>query len=162
RIIMRTDDPTCHFTCMKTASDAGMAPRVWYTSVADKFSITDFVDAVPFQAMEALVRIPRTLRALHALAPFPTRAPHINTTCTFLLNKGPASEGFIQRVQSANILPEAEGKELFAAYEQVAAVYPTLEPDMVSSHNDLFKPDNILFDGQRVWLVDWEAAFLND
>ncbi len=33
---------------------------------------------------------------------------------------------------------------------------------MVSSHNDLFKPDNILFDGRRVWLVDWEAAFLND
>src|SRR5262249_9159598 len=36
------------------------------------------------------------------------------------------------------------------------------DPDMVSSHNDLFKPDNILFDGQRVWLVDWEAAFRND
>src|SRR6516225_5575477 len=33
---------------------------------------------------------------------------------------------------------------------------------MVPSHNDLFKPDNILFDGHRVWLVDWEAAFLND
>jgi hypothetical protein len=33
---------------------------------------------------------------------------------------------------------------------------------MVSSHNDLFKPDNILFHGDRVWLVDWEAAFLND
>jgi hypothetical protein len=33
---------------------------------------------------------------------------------------------------------------------------------MVSSHNDLFKPDNIPFDGRRVWLVDWEAAFLND
>ena len=33
---------------------------------------------------------------------------------------------------------------------------------MVSSPNDLFKPDNILFDGQGVWLVDWEAAFLND
>src|SRR5882757_2245331 len=33
---------------------------------------------------------------------------------------------------------------------------------MVSSHNDLFKPDNVLFDGARVWLVDWEAAFLND
>jgi hypothetical protein len=24
------------------------------------------------------------------------------------------------------------------------------------------KPENILFDGSRVWLVDWEAAFLND
>jgi len=32
---------------------------------------------------------------------------------------------------------------------------------MVSSHNDL-KPENILFDKDRVWLVDWEAAFLND
>ena len=33
---------------------------------------------------------------------------------------------------------------------------------MVSSHNDLFKPDNMLFDGQHVWVIDWEAAFLND
>lgn len=33
---------------------------------------------------------------------------------------------------------------------------------MAPSHNDLFKPDNLLFDGKRVWLVDWEAAFLND
>ena len=32
---------------------------------------------------------------------------------------------------------------------------------MVSSHSDL-KPENILFDGHQVWLVDWEAAFLND
>jgi thiamine kinase-like enzyme len=32
---------------------------------------------------------------------------------------------------------------------------------MVSSHNDL-KPENVLFDGERVWLVDWEAGFLND
>jgi thiamine kinase-like enzyme len=29
------------------------------------------------------------------------------------------------------------------------------------SENDL-KPENVLFDGARVWLVDWEAAFLND
>jgi len=32
----------------------------------------------------------------------------------------------------------------------------------VLSHNDLFKPDNILFDGERVWLIDWEATFDND
>jgi hypothetical protein len=44
----------------------------------------------------------------------------------------------------------------------VAAVYPQDDAGLVSSHNDLFKPDNILFDGRRVWLVDWEAAFLND
>jgi thiamine kinase-like enzyme len=33
---------------------------------------------------------------------------------------------------------------------------------MAPGHNDLFKPDNLLFDGNRLWLVDWEAAFQND
>jgi hypothetical protein len=80
----------------------------------------------------------------------------------FLINKGTAVDGFIQRFQAANILPEGESEELLARYAQLAAVYPRHDPDMVSSHNDLFKPDNILFDGHRVWLVDWEAAFLND
>jgi thiamine kinase-like enzyme len=32
---------------------------------------------------------------------------------------------------------------------------------MVSCHSDP-KPENILFDGQRVWLVDWHAAIVND
>ena len=162
RIIMRTDDPTGHFRCMKAAAEAGLAPHVWYTSVEDRLSITDFVEAVPLHLTEALVRIPNTLRTLHALPPFPTRAPHLNTSCTFLLNKGTALDGFMQRFQAANILPEAESEELFVRYAQLAAVYPHHDPDLVSSHNDLFKPDNILFDGHRVWLVDWEAAFLND
>jgi hypothetical protein len=40
-------------------------------------------------------------------------------------------------------------------------VYPRYDTDLVASHNDL-KPQNILFDGNRIWLVDWESAFLND
>ena len=81
----------------------------------------------------------------------------------FLLHKGPALDGLIRKIQASNILSEAESGNLFAWHAQVAAVYPRHEPaEMVSSHNDLFKPDNILFDGDRVWLVDWEAAFLND
>lgn len=69
---------------------------------------------------------------------------------------------FTQRFQAANILSQGESQELFARYQQVAAVYPLHKHDMVSSHNDLLRPENILFDGNRVWLVDWEAAFLND
>jgi thiamine kinase-like enzyme len=44
----------------------------------------------------------------------------------------------------------------------VCAVYSRLEPASAPSHNDLFKPDNMLFDGNHLWLVDWEAAFQND
>ena len=162
KIIMRTDDPTRHFTCMKAAAEAGLAPRVWYTSIEDRISITDFVEEAPFPVTDALVRIPAALRTLHALPPFPGVPNHINTSCMFLMNKGPAVDGFIQKFQAANILPEGESEELLACHAQLAAVYPRHDPDMVSSHNDLFKPDNILFDGHRVWLVDWEAAFLND
>ena len=162
RIIMRKDDPADHFTCMRAAAEGGLAPHVWYTSVEDKISITDFVAAVPFPRTEALVRMPATLRTLHALPPFPGRANHLNTSCRFLLNEGPALDGFISAFQAANILPKGESEDLFARYRQVAAVYPVHDPDMVSSHNDLLRPENVLFDGSHVWLVDWEAAFLND
>jgi len=80
----------------------------------------------------------------------------------FLINEGPALDGFIQAFRAAKILPEVETADLLARHAQLAAVYRRLAPDMVSSHNDFFKPDNILFDGERVWLIDWEAAFLND
>lgn len=32
---------------------------------------------------------------------------------------------------------------------------------MVSRHMDL-KPEYILFDGERIWLINWQAAFVND
>jgi hypothetical protein len=162
KISTRTNEPARHYGCMNAAAEAGLAPRVWYASAEDKTSITDFVEEAPFTAAEALVQMPGLLRRLHALPPFPEVPNHINTSCTFLLNNGPALEAFIERFQAANILPKDEGEELIARYEQLAAVYSRRDPEMASSHNDLFKPDNILFDERRIWLVDWEAAFLND
>ena len=162
RINLRAGDLARHYTCMRAAAEAGLAPRVWYTSVEDRISITGFVEAVPFPRSEAMVRMPAVLRALHSLPPFPEIPAAINTSCTFLLNKGPAVDAFTQRFQAANIFSRSETEESLSRFRQVAAVYPKHEADRVSSHNDLFKPDNILFDGQRVWLIDWEAAFLND
>jgi thiamine kinase-like enzyme len=160
RINTRRGDVTRQFSCMQAAAEAGLAPRVHYTSVKDRLSITDFVEAAPFPAKDALCRVPAALRTLHALPPFPV-AP-FNTTCTFLLNKGPALDEFLEKFRAANILPEQDLQELLAQYARVAAVYSSLDPDSAPSHNDLFKPDNILFDGGRLWLVDWEAAFQND
>ncbi|HXA50629.1 MAG TPA: phosphotransferase, partial [Candidatus Acidoferrum sp.] len=161
RVIMRADDPTRHYTNMRAAADVGLAPRVWYSSVADKLAITDFVEPVPFPITAALVRIPAALRTLHALTPFAGVPHHINTTSMFLLHKGPAREGFLEKFQAANLLVEGEREELLAVYQRLAAAYPLDDRDMVSSHSDM-KPDNIVFDGHRMWLVDWEAAILND
>src|SRR4051794_13256102 len=104
RINTRAGDTVRHFTCMQAAADAGLAPRVRYANAEDRISITDFVEAVPLSASDALVRIPATLRTLHALPPFP--ASPFNTTCTFLLNGGPMLDGFLQKFRASSILPE--------------------------------------------------------
>lgn len=160
RINTRPGDIPRQFTCMQAAADAGLAPRVWYACAEDRVCITDFVNAVPFEPSDALVRIPAALRRLHALAPFPTA--NFNTTCTFLLNRGPAVDGLIQKFRAVPLSPDNDREELLACYEQLAEVCSRFEPDLAPSHNDLFKPDNMLFDGQRLWFVDWEAAFQND
>ncbi len=160
RINTRPGDMPRQFTCMQSAAAAGLAPRVWYTSAEDRLSITDFVAAAPLSASDALLRIPSALRTLHALPPFP-RSP-FNTTCTFLLNPGPALDGFLRNFRESSILSENETAKLLASYQQLASVYSRLDPDLAPAHNDLFKPDNMLFDGNRLWLVDWEAAFQND
>jgi aminoglycoside phosphotransferase (APT) family kinase protein len=152
RLIMRQEalyDPTRQFTCMKTASEAGIAPRIWYANVEDRVLITDFVDAKPFPD-DAAPLIALTIRTLHSLPNFPK-----------LLNYLDTMDGLIRRFQAAKILPESVTEELFRRYAEVARVYPRNDADLVASHNDL-KPQNILFDGERIWLIDWEAAFLND
>lgn len=160
RINTRPGDMKRQFDCMQTAADAGLAPRVIYTSIEDRLSITDFLNAVPLLLQEALVRIPAALRRLHALPPFP-KVP-FNTTCTFLLKDGPGLSDFLQKFRQSNILSKNETEELFACHEQLTAAYAPPDADMVPSHNDLFKPDNMIFDSNRLCLVDWEAAFQND
>ena len=135
---------------MKAGEDAGLAPRVWYTSIEDRVSITDFVNAKPFPKATALEKLPETIRRLHALPPFPRTANYLEVM-----------DGFISRLQAGKILPESETADAFELYAKAREAYPRDDADMVSSHNDL-KPENVLFDGERVWLVDWEAGFLND
>lgn len=150
--ILRTEvisDPAHEFACMQTAAEAGIAPRIWYANVEDRILITDYVEAKPFPD-DLIPLIVPTLRTLHSLPHFPK-----------VVNYFDAGSGFIRRFQAAKILPESATEELFRRYAKVVKVYPRNDSELVASHNDL-KPQNIRFDGERIWLVDWESAFLND
>jgi thiamine kinase-like enzyme len=150
--IMRTEvisDPRNEFACMQTAAEAGIAPRVWYANVEDRVLITDFVEAKPYPEDVAL-QIAGALRKLHTLPHFPKTVNYFD-----FIN------GSIRRFQAAAILPESATGELFRRYAAVQKVYPWKDAELVASHNDM-KPQNMLFDGNRIWLVDWESAFLND
>ncbi len=50
KISTRTSDPARHYSCLKAAAEAGLAPRVWYASVEDRVSIEDFVETAPFSS----------------------------------------------------------------------------------------------------------------
>jgi thiamine kinase-like enzyme len=150
--IMRMEaisDPSHEFACMQTAAEAGIAPRIWYANVEDRILITDFVEAKPYPD-DLVPLIAPTLRKLHSLPHFPKTVNYFE-----------AIDGFIHRFQAAKILPDNATEEVFRRYADVVKVYPRNDADLVASHNDL-KPQNMKFDGNRIWLVDWESAFLND
>jgi Ser/Thr protein kinase RdoA (MazF antagonist) len=44
---------------------------------------------------------------------------------------------------------------------QIRETYVPRAEQYVSSHNDVL-PRNVLFDGKRLWLIDWESAYRND
>ena len=137
---------------MQTAAEAGIAPHIWYANVEDRILITDFVEAKPYPDDMAL-RMAATIRRLHVLPNFPH--PKMGNYFEAMHN------GFVRRFQAAHLLPESATDELFRRYDEIVKVYPHNGTDLVASHNDL-KPQNIRFDGNRIWLVDWESAFLND
>ncbi|GAA3982495.1 phosphotransferase [Mucilaginibacter dorajii] len=153
RIITRTDamaDPTHEYICMKAAAETGIAPKVWYANVDERISIIDFVEAKPFPITEAKVKMPDLLKRLHTLPPFPFRINYLDKM-----------DEFVARFREAKMIPGKLATGIFDAYAKIKEVYPRDSHDWVACHNDL-KPENTLFDGERVWLVDWEAAFLND
>lgn len=154
RVVTRTDafgDPTFYYGCMEVAAEKEVAPRIHYLSIEDRISITDFIREKPFSIATAQTTLPHLLRNMHALPKFPFRLNYFETM-----------ERFLPQFAAANLLPIHETKALFEFYERIVSVYPRHDQEnWVASHNDS-KPDNIIFDGQRPWFVDWESAFLND
>lgn len=145
-------DSANEFACMQTAAEAGIAPHIWYANVEDRILITDFVEAKSLPDDMAL-RIAPVLHRLHSLTGFPKMMNNMNYLDVM--------DGLTKRFQAAKLLPDSATEEVFRYYTDIVKVYPRNDSDLVASHNDL-KPQNIRFDGEHIWLVDWESAFIND
>jgi thiamine kinase-like enzyme len=155
KIILKPDafnDPVRHHTCINLAAQAGVAPYVHYVD-EDGVLITDFIEAKPLPkplTTDRLIELAEIVQAIHSAPNFPP-----------LVNYLDGIDGFIQHFKASKLLPEKATQEHFKYYAEIQKAYPRHDPDRVSSHNDL-NPRNLLFDGQRIWVVDWEAAFQND
>jgi Ser/Thr protein kinase RdoA (MazF antagonist) len=144
-------DPAGQLSSMQTAAEAGIAPHIWYVDGNDGILIADFVEARPYPADMALL-VAHTLHRVHSLRGF--QKPKVGSYFD-------AMDRLVSAFRTANILPPGEIDELLRRYSDLMKIYPRDNAELVASHNDV-KPQNMVFDGERLWLVDWEAAFLND
>jgi aminoglycoside phosphotransferase (APT) family kinase protein len=145
-------DPVRSHACMKIAAEAGLAPRVLHADAEAGVTITDFVVAQPptISRAELIAQLGRMVRALHDTPAFPPLVDYLDgldSLADSALGSGLPAAGTI-----------AEARAVQAA---LSTAYRRLTPQLVSSHNDL-NPGNIVHDGRRPWLVDWDAAFLAD
>lgn len=147
-------DPARQYACMRIAADAGVAPALLYADAEAGIAITDFIAAAPLDAAisrESRLRaLASAIAALHAAPRFPD-----------LVEIFDGVGAVIAQANAARILPEPGLALLDRLFGQVSQAYPREAADIVSSHNDL-NPSNVLFQGERAWIVDWELAFAAD
>ena len=92
----------------------------------------------------------QTLRALHNTRGFPAGEDYLSRL-----------DGVVGRYRAQPLLDPGLTAEAFDRFDAVRGTYRVRPEDRVASHNDL-NPGNVMHDGRRLWLVDWESAFLAD
>jgi hypothetical protein len=141
------------YTCMRIATEAGVAPPLRYFDEPSGIAIMDFIAAKPLAAYPGgPVELTRALGALRAKLQAGRLFPEfVDYRKVIRL----LTERLQARFAPGLLDPHREGLERICATLQWDAA------THVASHNDP-NPRNILFDGERLWLVDWETAYRND
>ena len=143
------------YTCMEIAANAGIAPPICYLNSKDALSITKFIENQPLRAVFTspdilLGELAKTIRSIHDMPRIPKENSLLNTV-----------EALIRQVRESPMFTKTIFGDFFDYYDVIRDHYPWNDTDKVSSHNDL-NPNNMICDGKRIWVVDWDAAFLND
>lgn len=149
-------DPARWYGCMRTAAEAFLAPRVRYACAEDGVAILDYIAEqslayeYPGTRTDMIAELAQAVRALHATPGFPVLTDYMD-----------GMEGVLGQLRASELVRPQALAEVLRRYAELAQVYRRLPQDLVSSHNDL-NPGNVLYDGARLWLVDWESAFRAD
>jgi len=148
-------NPRRSYPCLRAAAAAGIAPAVHHADEGAGVVLMDFVDERPLTAFPggepALVRtLGEVVARLQATAPFPA----------VMHDFGALLEALLDLVRDGGLFAPGVLDGHVAGLARVRAEYRWADAQ-VSAHNDI-NPRNVVFDGERLWLVDWELAFRND
>lgn len=131
--------------CAQFAARYGVAPAVHYAE--NGILVTDFVEGRVLSVADAgspaiMERLARQLATLHAL-PLPQDIP--------VFDPGDSARFYLE-----HLAPGKLEQVQYARLETIIEKTPKLEP-IALIHADLI-PENIIDDGQKLWLIDWEYA----
>ena len=148
-------DRTVERSANERAADLGIAPEVVAFLEPEEYLVTKFVNGEPIPVEQmgdpsTLAAIAPMLRAFHDSAPLPGE---------FDCFRIPAISAANARTRAVAIPPAYE-QAVEHAREIEAAFDATPEP-RVPCHNDMLNA-NFLRDGERIWLLDWEYAGMNE
>lgn len=149
-------DPARAYACMEIAAGGLLAPRLRYADAADGVAIMDFIEerslTLDYRGTreDLIVEAAQGVRALHAGPPFPPLVDYLD-----------GMDALVVQFEERKLVALEAMDEVLGLYRRLRQNYRTAPGDLVASHNDL-NPRNMLYDGARLWFVDWESAFLAD
>jgi aminoglycoside phosphotransferase (APT) family kinase protein len=143
------------YISMRIAAEAGIAPAIHYLDETDRVAVIDFIEHRPIGLYpggpSALARaLGELLARVQATPVFPSFVNYPDIVARLFAH--------VRRTGlfAAGVL-DAHVERL----ELLGKAYSAGMTRSVSSHNDPV-PNNILFDGERLWMIDWESAYRND
>lgn len=143
------------YISQRIASDVGISPRLLHLDEANGVSVMDFIAQQPLSTypggppalMHALADLLHRLQGAPLFPHFVDYPDIVARLFAHVRRTGLFVDGLLDpHVERLAHLSEACARE---------PVMP------VSSHNDSIAM-NILFDGTRLWMIDWESAYRND
>lgn len=143
------------YVSLRIAAKAGIAPSIHYIDETARVAVMDYIEQHPLQSypggQRALAQaFGELLSRVQAMPMFPYFVNYPDIVARLFAHvcrTGLFAAGVLDRyVEKLELLRQA---------------YNLGATGLVSSHNDSI-PSNILFDGVRLWLIDWESAYCND
>ncbi|MBR0753435.1 phosphotransferase [Bradyrhizobium jicamae] len=143
------------YVSLRIAAEAGIAPRLHHVNETSRVAVMDFVRRRPLDTypggLPALAKALGELRArLQATPTFPHFVLYPDIVARLWAHV--CRTGLF----ASGVLDPAT-----AHLERIRTAYLWDTGHSVSSHNDPV-PGNILFDGERLWMIDWESAYRSD
>jgi len=139
---------------LRLAADAGIAPPLYHQDKVTGVSISGYIDNKPIRSVFAPDKLAVELARKIGLAHSQTCQRDADDLLSII-------DGLIAIFRQAGILNGPVFDECFAYFAAVRNKYPWDDKEKVFSHNDL-NPNNILCDGEKMWIIDWDVASVND